>query len=235
MAALAGQRLPAGRRPGEAGDAEPGARSEHHLGGALGRRPAADLVQVGGPQVGQHMGEGLEVVEDEQRLDADGGPELVVDQRPGGVGEPHRIPHHRRRHRNGRHCGPLGVSVQIGGHDRLQRRELRTAEARRAGNPQGRKIGHGQPRIGAANVGHQGRLRLARRGSGGVDGHGAPSTRKSCPARVPHTRKAWRDHLPKVRPASERQVAAGRLVRRRAMGVPATAAAIEIRGDQPQA
>jgi hypothetical protein len=103
----AGYGQPAGGGPGETRDAEPRSRPEHHLGGALGGRATADLVQVGRPKMGQRMSQRFEVVQDQKLLDTKGGSELLQFERPGGVGEFNPFPENRRSDGKGCRRRPL--------------------------------------------------------------------------------------------------------------------------------
>jgi hypothetical protein len=123
VAALAANGDPAGFGRHQAGDAEHGAEPDRDLGGVLGGRAAADLLEVVPRQVRQGERDGLEVVEEPELSCAGRGEHLVVGERPAAVAHDVAVAGERAGHRDPRHLRPLRHRLEIGADGVLERGE----------------------------------------------------------------------------------------------------------------
>ena len=156
VATLARHRDPAGGRPDEAGNADAGAGPEHELGAMGGRLAAADLDQILGRKMGQRQRQGLEVVEDVERLKPGRAAKLVAGEGPGGIGEADVIPGHRRGHGEGAVLRRLFQTGNVGGGSAGDGRMVGAEDLADVGELERVERGHGEAGIGAADVGDDG-------------------------------------------------------------------------------
>ncbi len=155
MAPLARHRHPAHRRPDEPGNTETGPRPEHDLGTVLDRRPAADLMQLDLGQIRQGQGQGFEIIEQMNHVEPRLAGERALRKRPRRVGELDRVLQQRRGHGDARMRHLLAHIVEIKAYGFREARMIGVAEAADGRDLKRDEIGHGEARVGAADIGDE--------------------------------------------------------------------------------